>query len=151
MNACIISSMYTIPELYLMPIYKLLVSDAEKYVFLSIISQKYPNHMYVSNRDKLLTPVFGKERIDVLAKFESNTPFTPEIIDVCTTTDANNCRLNYVKPIDSNIISEISEPKDNYEFISPQLSELVLTGDTAINDKQLSSVITLIITIKSFG
>lgn len=144
MGACIICSSYHLPEIYMGEVYDSLTTDAEKYVFYTLILQEYNYSMYFIAR-KRLNPEFGSSVVDMsrYPKFRGQYPNTTlaERLDALTEP--------LVKPSDMSAnILQCPPYKciDMYEFSDPQLNELVTTGDTVLNDDQLTAYITLLLT-----
>lgn len=148
LNATLICSSYTIPELYLYDVHKNLNSDAEKYVFLTLLCQKYPRLLYMSVRDDKLNPIFGSENINVLEKYEPNLQTSKIYNENTIQKDLENYKTDILRPFDLGTVTcPIYKCLDQYEFTNPKLNELVMTGDTTLNEEELISFITLMVSI----
>lgn len=148
LNATLICSSYTIPEVYLYDVHKNLNSDAEKYVFLTLLCQKYPRLLYMSVRDDKLNPIFGSENINVLEKYEPNLQTSKIYNEDTTQKDLENYKIDILRPFDLGTVTcPIYKCLDQYEFTNSKLNELVMTGDTTLNEEELISFITLMVSI----
>lgn len=142
MGAAVICSNYGLPEINYSTVYNLLQTDAEKYIFYTLVLQRYPLPMYYKIR-KILKPTFGKNTVD-MARY-------PRFINLSYTNNTLSDRLNLITTplVDNKSINDdgnICTPyncSEMYEFNDPQLKSLVLYGDIELNRDQLASFIAL--------
>lgn len=123
--------------------YSLLTNDAEKYVFFTLVLQEYRIETFYAARKKL-KPQFGKSIID-LSKYEQNNR---RYTDTLITDRLDTLSEPLLLPSDVNAGVNVCTPyscSEMYEFVDPQLNELVKTGDTALNSEQLSNLIALMV------
>lgn len=152
LNVALLCSSYSIPEYCLYSVYRRLRTDAEKYVFFTLILQTYMHSPYVSARDQL-SPEFdtNNQRIMSLDEFLRKHP-----IHICRPyLDANvSDRLKaltqpLIKPtqINENFTPTLTPHKhvDMYEFTDPQLRELVRVGRVPLTRRQQANLLTLLL------
>lgn len=142
-GASILCSSYFIPEVNIHAVYKLLKTDAEKYVFFTLLLQTYivAPYYYIRNT---LKPQFGRQIIN-LAKYPK---INREYNDSTIVNRLDSYSEPLLKPTDVNADVHICPPYkciDLYEFSNEQLKELVTTGDTILNNNQLASFLSLIV------
>lgn len=146
LGATLICSSYHLPEIHMSEVYDALQSDAEKFVFYTLILQEYNYSMYYVAR-KNLSPKFGQSTVDMTKypRFTSNSRF-----DNTTLSDRLDALTEpLVKPNDVNSNITICPPYkciELYEFADMQLNELAASGTTDLNDIQMARYITLLIT-----
>lgn len=145
-GATFLCSSYQIPDVYLASIYELLESDAEKYVFFTLLIQQYPLNQYLKYRDNFLKPVFQNLNTDqnILSSFKK---CVRKYINVTTKDRLHSYTIPLIL---SNEISDYTECPpytclELYEFKNPQLKNLVELGDTELTNLQMASFITLCI------
>uniref|UniRef100_A0A0C9QJ97 C09D4.1_3 protein n=1 Tax=Fopius arisanus TaxID=64838 RepID=A0A0C9QJ97_9HYME len=144
-GASILSSAYAIPELEIVNVFEALKYDAEKYVFYTIIMQRYACPIFFKARN-YLKPKFGTSQINL--------------------TQYQVCKRNYYNTtLDERLLQAITQPivrstdinqnvpwcppfkcSDLYEFSDVQLKELVKGNNIQLTDEQLAALIALAIT-----
>lgn len=143
LTATLLCHQYMIPEMNITDVYSKLKTDAERYILFTLILQEYRHESFYSARKKL-NPKFGKSVID-LSKYPPNNrmyndTLMPDRLDAISTP--------LLVPSDSNSGVTVCNPyncMELYEFVDPQLNELVRTGDVSLDAEQLSNLITLIV------
>lgn len=134
-GAAVKCSPYRLPEYLLKNVFDKLTTDAEKYVFLTILIQDYDYASFIRARNKL-QPIFGSAVMEV-----DNLPTK----DMRCFSD-NKGLFNPSKPFKHNS-PECSDHSyvycsTYYTFSDPQLRTLCATGTVDLTDFQLASVIT---------
>lgn len=146
-GACVLCSRYRIPEIDMYYVFSKLTSDAEFYVFYTLILQEYCNFTYYTARDRL-NPVFGKDStVDMEAKYEV-------AVRRFVNVEVNDRLRSLTEPLVS-IQGSVADggtlyrdcspfkcPK-LYEFRNPQLRELVRDENTTLNEPQLAAFVAL--------
>lgn len=143
LGASIICSGYGIPEVDMGAVYQTLHTDAEKYVFFTMVLQEYPLAIYANAR-KRLSPKFGHNTIDLSA----HKPFTRMYSNTTIAQRLDMLSEPLLRPSDVNNEITLCNPykcTEMYEFVHPQLNELVRTGDVDLNRVQLANFIALVI------
>lgn len=142
MGASIICSNHFLPELNLSAIYQLLQTDAEKYIFYTLVLQDYPIPMYYDAREKL-KPKFGTAHIDLEKYKQMKRPF----INVSMEDRLNSITQPLVDMSDDTFTMENKcTPYDcfeMYEFHDEKLKILVTDGDVELDRNQIVNFITL--------
>lgn len=144
LGASMACSAYSLPEVHMGEVYDVLQNDAEKYIFYTLILQDYTYSMYYIAR-KRLKPTFGRSIVD-MSKYPK---FNGRFSNTTLSERLDSLTEPLVKPVDLNAGITLCPPYkciEMYEFIDPQLNELVTMGDTELNENQLASYITLLIT-----
>lgn len=143
LSAVMLCSRYTLPEVDISNVYQMLTSDAEKYVFFTLLLQEYNIYIYKIARDEL-SPNFGRRTNgDLLANYE---PSYRLYQDTTITDRLDTLTQPLVLPTDVNEAVNICSPYkcgDLYKFTNPQLHALVVDGDVSLDDKQMSAFISL--------
>ncbi|ATY70189.1 GrBNV gp76-like protein [Tomelloso virus] len=135
LNATLICSNYFIPELHISQVHSLLKNDAEKYILFTLILQEYRIDGYRRAR-KNLKPTFGASLISLdkyaMTNIRKNSKY------------AKNSSGDFISAGDLNVCSPYS-CMNLYEFTDTSLNTLAKTGDVDLDNSQLASFITLMI------
>lgn len=143
LTAALMCHKYFIPEINISQVYSLLTTDAEKYILFTLILQDYRMDAYYSAL-KRLDPKFGKSTIDLSKYGQNNRLYSDTLITDRLDTMSEPLLL----PSDINSGVNVCNPYsclEMYEFTDPQLRELVNTGDTSLDNGQLSNFIALMV------
>jgi hypothetical protein len=145
-GATILCSRYRIPEIDLHYVFTRLSSDAELYVFYTLLLQDYSNFSYHAARYKL-NPIFGQDTSIDLSSYEvSKRSFNDHDL-----RDVNERLNSIVEPLlsssqsNNRVYPNCSPYKcpNLYEFTNPKLRDLVAREDTELDDYQFASFIAL--------
>lgn len=141
MGAVILCSAYRIPEIDMHHVHDRLITDAERFVFYTIVAQDYPTPTIREAR-KRLQPKFGNRVISLDDYAKNARLYTDSTID--------DRLASYTEPIvrpsemneELNVCPPYSCP-ELYRFANEQLRELASTGDTELTREQLAAFVTL--------
>lgn len=142
-GATIICNAYSLPEIQMGAVYDALVTDAEKFIFYTLILQEYNYSTYFIARQRL-QPEFGTSIVD----YEQYPKCMSKFNDTTLAERLDGMTEPLVKPSDINVLIEKCPPYkciELYEFVNEQLNELVTFGNTALDDDQLMRYITLLL------
>lgn len=119
-----------------------LSTDAEFYVYATIILQEYNFQSYKNFRNKL-KPIFGCENINLDKYPKSKRLFT----NSCLNDRLGTHSEPLLKPTDIGISFPCDKDvcHESFEFVNNQLKDLAKYGDVLLNDLQMSAFITLMI------
>lgn len=156
LGATFLCSSYHIPESDLRGVFELLETDAEVYVFLTLLMQQYNTNAYKKYRDRL-SPVFGTSPIPFIIEYyydiqpdnkmigskypQHVSPF----LNTTTQERLNSYTQRLVQPTDNNATTSCPpyQCTEMYRFTDPQLDDLVTNGDTVLDDFQYASFVSL--------
>lgn len=131
-GACVACSAYCILELDMYPTYAALTNDAEKYVFYTIVMQYHPSHLMLAARNKL-RPVFGREPIDLTAKYRPNAR---RWYDSTLADRLRDETVELIRPSEINEATSVCASEtciDAYRFVDERLRDLVATTEDRLN------------------
>lgn len=143
LGASMMCSPYRIPEVNMREVYDNLNTDAEKYIFFTIILQSYALPMYDYAR-RQLQPEFGRSIVDL-----SRYPISPQpYIDSTLADRLDTLTEPLIAPTDINAGLTICPPYkciEMYEFTNPQLKQLCKIGQVELTPMQMANFLTLVV------
>lgn len=144
-GASMICSSFRLPEASLYRIFRALSTDAERYVFYTILMQEYRAPMFDAARNEL-RPEFGRDTIDVVGTYGSLSP-PRRYIDTTVDDRLDSYTELLLRPTDVTVFTESNctpiKCPELYRFTDPQLAELIETERVDMNDDQLAAFIAL--------
>lgn len=144
-GAAMICSSFRLPEASLYKIFRSLNTDAERYVFYTILMQEYRAPMFDAARNEL-RPEFGRDAIDTVTMYGSLSP-PRRYIDTTVNDRLDSYTELLLRPTDVNAFTESNctpiKCPELYRFSDPQLAELIETERVELNEDQTAAFIAL--------
>lgn len=144
-GASMICSSFRLPEARLYPLFRTLKTDAERYVFYTILMQEYRAPMFDAARDEL-RPEFGRDAIDAIGTYGALWP-PRRYVDTTVDDRLDSYTELLLRPTDVTAFTESNctplKCPELYRFADPQLAELVATERVDLDEDQTAAFIAL--------
>lgn len=141
LGAAMLCSNYRIPEINMLTVFELLTTDAQKYIFYTIIMQDY-NYYSFHNVRRKLQPIFGSDNANLSIYPEAHSPF----LNVTVADRIKDYTAELLRPAEmtENALNCLKQKCPTmYEFTNEQLNSLMKTGNTELNLSQTAAFIAL--------
>lgn len=144
-GAAMLCSSFRLPEARLYAVFRSLTTDAERYVFYTILMQEYRAPMFDAARNEL-RPEFGRDAIDVVGMYGALSP-PRRYVDTTVDDRLASYTEPLLRPTDATAYTESNctpiKCPELYRFVDPQLAELIATERVDLNEDQTAAFIAL--------